>query len=287
MTPMGWGDTLAGQPLLDRRIDGAVPTLVRRWRGIAPDIDQRALDHHYLSIHLGGAKRLHRDGEGQRLTRDAAPGAHSFVPAGAAYRWRTEGPIDFLHIYLNPKVVDRFMSICLEQNPRGAPLRDCLGISDVLVASLAAALSEELANADVQQAYLDDLMHLLLFRILRTQVGGPATCESLHALAPFKLRRALDFIEDQLAEPIGVADIAAAAGASTFHFSRGFRHAMALPPYAYLLERRVARAKQMLAASGAPLAEIARQCGFGGLSQFSRMFKRATGASPSKFRRRC
>lgn len=286
LTPAGWGETLAGRPLLDRHVGGGVPALVRRWRGIPPNIDQRSLDQHYLSVHLGGAKRLHREGEGRRLVCEAALAAHSVVPAGSAYLWRTEGPVDFMHVYLAPTTIERFVVNCFGGDPRNVVLQECLGESDGLIGSLGLALAEELASEDgAQQAYLDDLMHLLLFRILRRHSNATlAASRRLYALPPYKLKRALDFIESQIAEPIGVTEIAAAGGTSAFHFSRAFRHTMGRPPYAYLLERRIAKAKPLLATSMLPLSEIARQCGFGGVSQFSRMFKRATGLSPSEYR---
>ena len=288
LTPAVWGEMLDGSPILDCPIGGAVPALVRRWQGIAPDIDQRALDQHYLSIHLGGPKRLHRTGEGQRLVHESAENAHSFIPSGAAFLWRTEGPIDFMHVYFTPATFDRFVGASFDRDPRNIELHDCLGVADPLIGSLATALIAELASDDgPQQAYLDDVMHLLLFQVLRRHSNAPSIgARNLYALPPYKLRRALDFIESQLAQPIGVGEIAAACGTSAFHFSRAFRHAMGRPPYAFLLERRVAKARDLLASSVTPLTQIAVECGFGGLSQFSRVFKQVAGVSPSAFRNR-
>ena len=288
LTPAVWGETLGGKPSIDCAIGGAVPALIRRWKGIAPDIDQRALDQHYLSIHLGGAKRLHRTGEGRRLVHDTAPEAHSFVPAGAAFLWRTEGPIDFMHVYFPTSTIDRFVGTVFDRDPRSVELHDCLGESDPLIASLASSLISELASEDgAQQAFLDDVMHLMLFHVLRRHSNAPSIgARSLHALPPYKLRRALDFIESHLGQPIGVTDIAAACGTSAFHFSRAFHHAMGVPPYAFLIERRVAKARNLLSTSVLPLTQIAAECGFGGLSQFSRMFRQVTGMSPSGFRNR-
>lgn len=288
VSPAMWGETLGDKPSLDCAIGGAVPALIRRWQGIAPDIDQCALDQHYLSIHLGGAKRLHRTGEGQRLIHDTAPNAHSFVPAGAAFRWRTEGPIDFMHVYVATSTIDRFVAKTFDRDPRHVQLRDCLGASDPLIASLATALVDELiSDGGAQQAFLDDVMHLLLFHVLRRHSNAPSTgARSLYALPPYKLRRALDFIESQSGQPIGVTEIAAACGTSAFHFSRAFHHAMGVPPYAFLIERRVAKARELLSTSVLPLTQVAAQCGFGGLSQFSRMFRQVTGMSPSGFRNR-
>lgn len=287
-SPHNWGNTLAEQPMLDRRIGGAVPGLVRRWQGIPPDIDQFSLDAHFLSIHLGGAKRLYREGEGHRLVRDTGASAHSFVPAGAAYRWTTEGPIDFMHIYFEPKVIDRFVGNSFDRDPRGVELHDCLGTSERLIDSLAVAVLAEVSHEeDVQQAYLDDLMHLLLFQLLRCYSGAASiTMPSQHALSPHRLRNATDFIESNLAQPIGVPEIAASTGMSVFHFSRAFRISTGVPPYAYLLGRRIAAAKHRLAESDGSLTAIACDCGFTSPSQFSRMFKSVTGVNPSNYRRR-
>ena len=287
-TPVKWGDTLAGRPMLDKRIGGAVPALLRRWQGIPPAIDQSSLDEHYLSIHLGGAKRLHRHGDGQRLTRDTRSGAHSFVPAGAAYRWNTEGPVDFMHLYFDQQTIDRFVASSFDRDPRGVRLHDCLGEHERLIGSIAEAVLAEATSQDgVQQAYIDDLMHLLMFQLLRCYSdAGFITAARPHALAPHRLRVAIEFIESHLGQPIGVTDIAAAAGMSAFHFSRAFRLSTGAPPYAYLLNRRVAAAKLRLAEPSGTLATIASECGFTSASQFSRMFKSATGFSPSSFRRR-
>lgn len=288
LTPFDWGETLGARPMLDRRIGGSVPVLVRRWQGISPDIDQWPLDQHYLSVHLGGAKRLHREGEGHRLVRDTEASAHSFVPAGAAYRWTTKGPIDFMHLYFDPKTVDHFVASSFDRDPRAAELHECLGNSERLIDSLAAAILVEVSGeGGVQQAYFDDLMHLLLFQALRCYSDAASiTMPRPHALSPHRLRNAIDFIESHLAQPIGVSEIAASTGMSMFHFSRAFRISTGAPPYAYLLERRIAAAKHRLAEPGGSLATIARDCGFSSPGQFSRMFRNATGVSPGSYRKR-
>ena len=288
MTPTNWGATLVGPPVLDMRIGGAIPGLVRRWRGIAPNIDQSSLDEHFLSIHLGGAKRLHRDGEGRRLVTEAGIGSHSFVPAGSSYRWMTEGPIDFVHFYFDPKTIDWFVSSSFDRDPRGAALHDCLGQSDTLIDPLTAAILAEVSNEDgVQQAYLDDLMHLLMFQLLRCYSDAASVAVlSQHALSPHRLRCAIDFIESHLDQPVGVSEIAASVGMSAFHFSRAFRMSTGSPPYAYLLDRRIAAAKRLLAKPGRSIADIARACGFTSPSQFSRMFRLSVGANPTSYRER-
>ncbi len=131
-----------------------MPVSVRRWRGIAPDIDQVALDQHFVSIHLGGAKRLLRRGEGRRAMRDVGSGAFSVVPAGAAFYWETVGPIDFAHFYFEPKLVDHVVASAFDRDPSYAQLQETLGDADPLIGSLTLSLIEELEADDPQQAYL-------------------------------------------------------------------------------------------------------------------------------------
>ena len=127
-------------------------------------------------------------------------------------------------------------------------------------------------------------VHLLALRLLRLQsnVGECSTGGS--QLAPFRLRRAVDFIEENFAGPIGVTEIATAAGISAYHFSRAFRQATGRPPYAFLLDRRLARAKQLLRTDDASLTVVSRACGFTSLSQFSRTFRRTVGMTPTCYR---
>lgn len=285
MAPTIWSESLSDMPVLDRRVDGIVPGLVRRWQHIEPEIEQAALDQHFVSIHLGGHKRLSRRGEGPAQVCDVPSGAFSVVPAGAAFHWNTEGPIDFAHIYFAPTILDYVIADVFDRDPSRITLQEGLGAEDPLIGSLALSLLEELGGEDINRAYLDDLMHLLLCRLLRlnSNVGNSAD-RARHSLAPFRLRSAIAFIEEHLAEPIGVAEIAAASGVSPYHFSRAFRQTTGQPPYAYLLHRRIAKAKRLLVETKSTLTTIARQCGFTSLSQFSRTLRRETGTTPTRFR---
>ena len=287
LAPDAWGKCLSGVPVLDRSVQALVPVLVRRWRGIDPQISQAALDEHFVAVHLGGAKRLYRRGEGHHQTRDVAEAAYSVVPAGAAFEWNTEGPVDFAHIYFEPEVVDHVIANAFARDPSSVALQEGLGDSDPLLGTLALSLLEELDTGILHRAYLDDLTHLLLCRILRlhSDADTSMTC-ARHTLAPFRLRRAIDFIESNLSEPIGVAEIALASGISAYHFSRAFRQATGRAPYAYLTERRISCAKAMLTKQEVSLTAIAEHCGFSSLSQFSRMFRQESGMTPSSFRDR-
>jgi AraC family transcriptional regulator len=101
------------------------------------------------------------------------------------------------------------------------------------------------------------------------------------------VRRAIEFIEANLAGDIRLTDIAAAAGQSLFHFSRTFRSATGLTPHRYLTQARIERAKTLLREGDLPLVVIADEAGFSDQSHMSRVFRRMTGWTPKSFRAGC
>lgn len=82
-----------------------------------------------------------------------------------------------------------------------------------------------------------------------------------------------------------VAAMAAVAGYSLFHYTRIFTAVAGLPPYQYVLAVRVARAKELLAQPGKPIAQVAAETGYPHFSDFSQFFRTATGLTPTQFRR--
>jgi len=104
-------------------------------------------------------------------------------------------------------------------------------------------------------------------------------------LPPQKLRRVREFIETHLDKNIDLGALAGTADLSLYHFARAFKQSTGVTPHAYLLQRRVKRAHQLLVRTNLPLAEIALQTGFADHSHFARQFRRLAGTSPSKVRR--
>lgn len=106
------------------------------------------------------------------------------------------------------------------------------------------------------------------------------------ALAPWQIRRVVTYVTLNLGLPIRGADLAAAAGLSSSHFSRAFRDCFALTPCAYVMQQRIERSKELMLSTVEALAHIALVCGFADQAHFSRVFKRETGVTPLRWRRR-
>jgi len=98
------------------------------------------------------------------------------------------------------------------------------------------------------------------------------------------LLRAKDLADARYAEPLGVRDMARAAGLSPAHFSREFRAAFGASPHAYLLTRRLERAAALLRTTDRSVAEICFDVGLRSVGSFTTSFTRAFGRSPTAYR---
>jgi len=98
------------------------------------------------------------------------------------------------------------------------------------------------------------------------------------------LRNVLAYIDASLAQPLTLADLAAEAALSEFHFARMFRQSMGVAPHQFVMQRRMIRAKALLLHSNQSLTSIALACGFNSASHFSNRFKAAIGLTPSQLR---
>ncbi len=108
------------------------------------------------------------------------------------------------------------------------------------------------------------------------------TPEELAKLA--HLRRARDLIDREYARPLDVAALARAALMSPAHFSRQFRASYGETPYAYLMTRRIERAKALLRRGDLSVTEVCMAVGCTSLGSFSTRFTELVGETPTAYR---
>jgi len=98
------------------------------------------------------------------------------------------------------------------------------------------------------------------------------------------LLRAKDLADARYFEPLGVDDMASAAGLSRAHFSRAFRAAFGESPHAYLLTRRLERAAALLRTTDRSVADVCFSVGLQSVGSFTTSFTRTYGRSPLAYR---
>jgi AraC-like DNA-binding protein len=101
-----------------------------------------------------------------------------------------------------------------------------------------------------------------------------------------RLRRARDLMGVEYASPLDVATLARTALMSTAHFSRQFRATYGETPYAYLMTRRIERAKALLRRGDLSVTEVCMAVGCSSLGSFSARFTELVGETPTAYRAR-
>lgn len=116
--------------------------------------------------------------------------------------------------------------------------------------------------------------------------GTSEPVSSCAGLTRPRLERVLALIDERLTDSLPVSDLAETVHLSPFHFSRMFRVSTGRSPHEWIMLKRMARAKALLAGSRMPLPEVAKASGYRTHSHFSGMFHAVVGMTPGQYRAR-
>jgi AraC family transcriptional regulator len=254
------------------------------WRNADTETEYLKPEHHTLSFYLEGGHAVRcRDQPAAR----GAPGSLCCLPAGHESRWDVRGSLQLLHLYLPRLELAQAAERWFEIDPRSATLAERIYFHDDTLAALcrsAVALdwSDRDAALALQQIALDlqaQLLgrHSVPLRPLPALRGG---------LSPGARRRVLERVETGLAGDLGLADLAAAAGLSEFHFARMFKASFGMGPHAWVMRRRLEHARQLLAAGRLGPVEVALRAGYAHPSHLNAALRRAGLATAAAYRER-
>lgn len=263
------------------------------WNGIAVDLFQvRNADFvaqypdHTVSVFLRGPLNLlqRRCGRVQRRTMRA--GDIIVTPVGEPKLLSHREEAEVLKVRIAPALLDRVIA---DSCPASASveLLDDFGTRDARIEAIARALLDETKNAGVAgRLYVESLAIQLIVHLLRHHSSAGRRLEDAAAPLPrYKLRRATEYINDNLRESLALEDIARTVSMSPYHFAHVFKQTVGVTPHHYVIERRIEKAKSLLRDTAWSVTQIANQVGYTNPSHFSTVFQRFTGYSPRSYRR--
>lgn len=99
--------------------------------------------------------------------------------------------------------------------------------------------------------------------------------------------RIKDYIDKNFAADLNLSQLSSAVYISQDYMSHIFKAEIGISPMQYLIKKRIAHAKNLLATTKRPISEIATECGYDDPVYFSQIFKRICGCSPRKYRESC
>ncbi|WP_211461031.1 helix-turn-helix domain-containing protein [Collimonas silvisoli] len=157
-----------------------------------------------------------------------------------------------------------------------------LRFADDRVWTLVRLLSEVMDDLDPStQLYGDGLTAAITARLFAHPLEAGA---NVRGLAPWQLRRIVEYMDAHLPQRVELAHLATMAGLSQAHFSRAFKASTGMAPYRWQLDARIRRAQMMLIDTRASLDQVAEATGFADAVHFGRTFRKFTGATPAAWR---
>jgi AraC family transcriptional regulator len=157
-----------------------------------------------------------------------------------------------------------------------------LRFADDRIWTLVKLLSEVVNDPDPSmQLYGDGLTAAIAARLF---AETPQPDADGKGLAPWQLRRVVEYLDAQLPRRVDLAHLAALAGLSQSHFSRAFKASTGMAPYRWQLDARIRRAQALLIDTRVSLDDVAEATGFADAVHFGRTFRKLTGATPAAWR---
>lgn len=289
MEPLRAANLLTGRRLYDWTVVANDPGALRASSGLriepdhdaadAPDADRIVVCSGGDADHLTAEKAL--SWIRRRLRAGAALGS---VADGAFLLARAgllEGYACTLHWTSQPAFREAFPEIEMRRDlfviDRGRfTATGGVGALDMTLAMIAAdhgaGLADEIAEWFVHSPLRDAADRRLTPLRLRTGVRDGMVLSAIARM------------EQALAEPLEVRDLAGRIGVSSDRLERAFRRETGLPPAAYLRRLRLKHAADLLLHSKARIDAIALSCGFASASSFSRAFRSEFGCAPREMR---
>ena len=191
---------------------------------------------------------------------------HDGTPIGGPRSWRM--------LYLDPALLAR----ALMQEGYDRPEIARPALCDPVLAGLFARLFVRATAASPEPLALEEDLLRTLVRLLQRHGTHPRPLPRASPAVAAARRR----IDDAPEAPVTLAELAALSGVSRFQLLRGFARETGATPHAYLIQRRVRLARQLLIAGRAP-AEAAQEAGFADQSHMTHAFRRQFGVTPARY----
>ncbi len=157
-----------------------------------------------------------------------------------------------------------------------------LRFSDDRIWTLVKLLSDVVNDPDPStQLYGDGLTAAITARLF---ANPPEPGANDKGLAPWQLRRVVEYLDAHLPQRVDLAHLAEMAGLSQSHFSRAFKASTGMAPYRWQLDARIRRAQALLINTSSSLDQVAEATGFADAVHLGRTFRRLTGATPAAWR---
>jgi AraC family transcriptional regulator len=260
--------------------------LIRHDTQTPDEMELPAFTNHLLMLQLTEGSRQVHNFCGEEHDGIFPVGSFWMVPAGESGFFSWESVDEAISFMVEPQILQQTaLEIdCLTAGK--LELQPIIKAADPQLHTLALQFTQEMQNNALGgELYSESLAHLFNIHLLRNYCTSTPVLRSYSGgLSTKKLQRAINYIQAHLNEKLSLEAIATELNLRIHYFCELFTQSTGIPPYKYVLQQRVDRAKQLLNNPQKSISEIALDCGFANQSHLNRHFTKLTGISPKKYR---
>jgi AraC family transcriptional regulator len=218
-------------------------------------------------------------------------GAILVIPPGIELNGTFHTPADFLHVHVPSRWLTEWLddedvstpSSLLAASPLPLHVRD-----SVVIKLTNTLLRAPHGRASTSSMYADGIVLSMLARLLEIIVARasakPARVPSVSPLEVWRVKIAVEFIDQRIDRSLSLAELGAAVGLSPMHFAARFRAATGISPHTFILRRRIEHAQTLLATTRSTVADIAFSVGFRTQAHFTTVFRHHVDDTPHRWR---
>lgn len=250
----------------------------------ANEMPETFFGQHFIVIALGNFRaRYLLDGRWQYS--DYTQGDIVIFPGTQNFpRTQVDRDVPLIELLLDPASLVRTASEIIDTER--IELIPQLQIRDPLIEQMGLALKAELeaAGAD-SRFYAESMATALSAHLLRRYCSTNKEVKDYRGgLPPYKLREAINYINEHLDKKLTLAEISSAVQMSSHYFASLFKQSTGLTPHQYVMKCRIDKAKELLLKQDLTLVEICQQVGFENQSHFTRVFRQHAQTTPKAYR---
>jgi AraC family transcriptional regulator len=241
------------------------------------------LGQHFILIALDDFRATYLlDGRWKHV--DYAKGEIAIIPATQSLpKTQVDREVPLLELFLEPATLA--LAACESVNPDKVELVPQLHIRDPLIQHMGLALKAELeARGMDSRLYAESMATALSAHLLRRYCSHETIKDYTGGLSKYKLRQAVNYINEHLDQNLTLAEIAEAVRMSPNYFASLFKQYTGLTPHQYVMKCRIEKAKQLLHHQQLTLVEICQEVGFTSQSHFTRVFRQHAKTTPKAYR---
>lgn len=265
------------------RVDPSLPLTIAHWRHEDAEVALGGDDAVCLMLVLSGGQIAERWRNGVWSRKPSKLGNVTVIDPDEMTKFAMQGQFNVVKLFV--PMVGLAAAADLSRRPNITPR---FGDPEPELGRCAQRALVALHEGDGSDPLLLSSIAMRLSLRLMEQPSGGGN-RAVGGLALRQLRRVQELIEACASAPIAsspsLGDLAAEANLSLHHFAREFRRTTGDTPYAYMLRRRLNRARQLIIQSSLPLARIGVLSGFPSAAHFTDRFHREMGVSPGALRR--